>query len=46
MKIIIGTVLKTLRRSDIAVGSEYKAGRFLEERKDWIIKENGAIKPK
>ena len=46
MKIIIGTVLKTLRRSDIAVGREYKAGRFLEERKDWIIKENGAIKPK
>lgn len=34
IKIIFKTVEKVIKKSDIAVGNEYKGGRFLEQRKD------------
>lgn len=36
MKIIFGTVGKVLKRSDIQVGKEFVAGKFIEQRKDCI----------
>ena len=33
IKIIIQTALKVLKRSDIQVGSEFKAGKFIDQRK-------------
>ncbi len=33
VKIIIETALKVLKRSDIQVGSEFKAGKFIDQRK-------------
>lgn len=33
VKIIFGTVAKVVKRSDIAVGSEYTGGKFLDQRK-------------
>ncbi len=43
VKIILGTVLKVLKRSDIRVGKEFTVGKLLDERKDWIITPDGAI---
>ena len=34
VKIIFQTVEKVLKKSDIAVGNEYKGGKFLDQRKD------------
>ena len=34
VKIILQTVGKVLKKSDVAVGSEYKGGKFLDQRKD------------
>lgn len=34
VKIIIATVMKVLKRSDIQVGSEFKAGKFIDQRKE------------
>lgn len=34
VKIILQTVGKVLKKSDIAVGNEYKGGKFLDQRKD------------
>lgn len=34
IKIILQTVVKTLRRSDIQVGSEFKAGKFIDQRQE------------
>ena len=45
LKIIIRTVEKVLKRSDILVGKEFKVGKLLDERKDWIKTPNGAVKP-
>lgn len=36
VKIILLTVLKVLKRSDIQVGSEFKAGKFIDQRKERI----------
>lgn len=33
LKIIIKTVIKVLNRSDVLVGSEFKAGKFIDQRK-------------
>ena len=41
--IIVKTVLKVVKKSDIRVGSEFKAGKFLDERKEWIVTPDGAI---
>ena len=45
VKIILKTVGKVFRRSDIAVGKEFKVTRFLDERADWEITPDGAIDP-
>lgn len=45
LKIIFKTVEKVFKRSDILVGKEFKVGKLLDERKDWIQTPNGAIKP-
>ncbi|MDT4375359.1 sugar transferase [Blautia coccoides] len=45
LKIIIKTVGKVFKRSDIAVGKEFKITRFLEERANWEITPEGAIDP-
>lgn len=34
IKIIFKTVEKVIKKSDIAVGNEYKGGKFIEQRKD------------
>ena len=46
LSILLKTVGKVLKRSDILVGKEFKVGKLLEERKDWIITSEGAIKAK
>lgn len=33
-KIILATVMKVLKRSDIQVGNEFKAGKFIDQRKE------------
>lgn len=42
-KIIFETVSKVLKHSDILVGKEFKVGKLLVERKDWILTPEGAI---
>ena len=39
IKIISWTVVKVFKRSDIQIGSEFKAGRFIDQRKARMIKE-------
>lgn len=41
--IIIGTIGKVFKRSDILVGSEFTVGKLLDERKDWILTDEGAM---
>ena len=41
--IIIGTISKVFKRSDILVGSEFTVGKLLDERKDWILADEGAV---
>lgn len=36
VKIILATVFKVLKRADIQVGSEFKAGKFIDQRKERI----------
>lgn len=36
--ILLKTVGKVLKKSDIAVGNEYKGGKFLDERRDKILR--------
>jgi len=43
LEIIVETVLKVVKKSDIRVGSEFKAGKFLDERKEWTVTPDGAI---
>lgn len=44
VKVIIGTVIKTLKRSDIQVGSEIKAGRLDNARRgDFIDRDDQAV---
>ncbi len=45
LKIVLVTVVKVFKRSDILVGKEFKVGKLLDERKNWIQTPKGAIKP-
>ena len=45
MKLVFKTVEKVYKRSDILVGKEFKAGKLLDERKDWVKTPNGALRP-
>lgn len=45
LKILFKTVEKVFKRSDILVGKEFKVGKLLDERKDWIHTPSGAIDP-
>lgn len=38
LKILLNTVIKVLKRSDIQVGKEFKAGKFIDQRKNINIK--------
>ena len=42
-KIIKETFIKTMKRSDIQVGSEFKAGKFIDQRKGRMEKTNAKI---
>lgn len=37
IKIIFNTVIKVLKRSDIRVGKDFKAGKFIEQRKERML---------
>lgn len=41
VKIVLQTVVKTVKRSDIQVGSSFKAGKFIDQRK---ARNNGQVK--
>lgn len=43
VKIIKDTFIKTIKRSDIQVGSEFKAGKFIDQRKERMEKANEKI---
>ena len=45
LKILFKTVEKVFKRSDILVGKEFKVGKLLDERKNWIQTPSGAINP-
>ena len=45
VSIIFKTVEKVFKKSDILVGKEFKAGKFLVERANWELTPEGAIKP-
>ena len=45
IKIIFKTVEKVFKRSDILVGKEFKVGKLMDERRDWIKTPEGAINP-
>ncbi len=45
LKILLKTVIKTVKRSDILIGKQFTVGKLLDERKDWIITSDGAINP-
>lgn len=45
LRILFKTVEKVFKRSDILVGKEFKVGKFLDERKNWIQTPDGAINP-
>lgn len=42
--ILLKTVGKVAKRSDILIGKEFKVGKLLVERKDWILTSEGAVK--
>lgn len=42
-KIVKETFIKTVKRSDIQVGSEFKAGKFIDQRKERMEKANAKI---
>ncbi|MEG0034724.1 sugar transferase [Anaerorhabdus sp.] len=44
-KIILNTVTKVVRRSEILVGKDFRVTKFLVERSDWELTESGAINP-
>lgn len=46
MKIILKTVEKVFKRSDILIGKEFKVGKLLVERADWQLTDEGAIPKK
>ena len=39
-KIVVNTFVKTVKRSDIQVGSEFKAGKFIDQRIERLEKDN------
>ena len=45
IKIIFKTVEKVFKRSDILVGKQFKVGKLMDERCDWIKTPEGAINP-
>ena len=45
VSIILKTIGKVFRRSDILIGKEFKVGKLLVERADWELTPDGAIKP-
>lgn len=45
IKIIFKTVEKVFKRSDILVGKEFKVGKLMDERRDWIRTPEGAVNP-
>ncbi len=45
VKIILKTVKKVYKREDILVGKQFKVGKLLDERRDWIITPEGAVNP-
>ena len=45
LKILFKTVVKTVKRSDILIGKQFTVGKLLDERKDWVITDEGAINP-
>lgn len=45
IKIILKTVGKVFRRSDILVGKQFKVGKLMDERKNWIKTPEGAVDP-
>ena len=45
IKIIFKTVEKVFKRSDILVGKEFKVGKLMDERRDWVKTPEGAINP-
>ena len=46
VKIILKTVEKVFKRSDILIGKEFKVGKLLVERADWQLTDEGAIPKK
>ncbi len=45
IKIILKTVGKVFKRSDILMGKQFKVGKLLDERKNWIKTAEGAMNP-
>lgn len=45
IKILIKTVIKTVKREDILIGKQFTVGKLLNERKDWVKTPEGAINP-
>ncbi len=45
VKIIFKTVKKVYKREDILVGKQFKVGKLLDERRDWIKASEGAVNP-
>lgn len=46
IKIILMTIGKVFKRSDILIGKEFKVGKLLDERKSWDLTAEGAVNPK
>ncbi len=45
IKIILKTVKKVYKREDILVGKQFKVGKLLDERTDWVRTPDGAVNP-
>lgn len=46
VRIVLKTIKKVYKREDILVGKQFKVGKLLDERKDWIQTPEGAVNPK
>lgn len=45
VKIVLKTVSKVVKRSDILIGKQFKVGKLMDERKNWLLTPEGAVKP-
>lgn len=45
VKIILKTVKKVFKREDILVGKQFKVGKLIDERRDWVKTPEGAVNP-